>query len=106
MGPSCSILSRPERSEALNARAATWSDGCHTRCCALQVDVIVSEWMGYALLFESMLHSVGCTSCSGGGTGAVDVLRHTSLNARCTHFAHGGWFGLTRMLAVCGVLQS
>ena len=24
----------------------------------LQVDVIVSEWMGYALLFESMLDSV------------------------------------------------
>lgn len=24
----------------------------------MQVDVIVSEWMGYALLFESMLDSV------------------------------------------------
>ena len=27
-------------------------------CNAVQVDVIVSEWMGYALLFESMLDSV------------------------------------------------
>ncbi len=25
---------------------------------AMQVDVIVSEWMGYALLFESMLDTV------------------------------------------------
>lgn len=27
-------------------------------CLLLQVDVIVSEWMGYALLFECMLNSV------------------------------------------------
>jgi hypothetical protein len=31
-----------------------------------QVDVIVSEWMGYALLFETMLDSVG--ACWGGMT--------------------------------------
>lgn len=28
------------------------------RQAALQVDVIVSEWMGYTLLFETMLDSV------------------------------------------------
>ena len=26
--------------------------------CSLQVDVIISEWMGYFLLFESMLDTV------------------------------------------------
>lgn len=33
----------------------------HPACCktrALQVDIIISEWMGYFLVYESMLDSV------------------------------------------------
>jgi len=36
-----------------------------------QVDVIVSEWMGYALLFETMLDSVSACKGGGGGGGVV-----------------------------------
>lgn len=39
-----------------------WVDVCAcsfiSAACSLQVDVIVSEWMGYALLFEAMLDTV------------------------------------------------
>jgi hypothetical protein len=39
----------------------------------LQVDVLVSEWMGYALLFETMLDSVSGGGRRGVGEGALNT---------------------------------
>ena len=48
----------PSDMETHNMPLLAWSKGCRYARHGVQVDIIISEWMGYFLMYESMLDTV------------------------------------------------
>ena len=79
------LLSHLEPAAASCHRVFEYLFTAQVSCCWLQVDVIVSEWMGYALLFESMLDTVlYARDRSALASACSNILQNPKLEVSCS----------------------